>query len=63
VELQIVPFMPLKSSIMLLENIYSMGITNDDCHLQSSYFYSIGHRAMLFVSAFCKFKFTAQQTS
>jgi hypothetical protein len=38
-------FLLLGSSIMLLENIYSTGITNDDCQLQSSYFYSTGHRA------------------
>jgi hypothetical protein len=28
-----VSFMLLESSIMLLENIYSTGITNDDCHI------------------------------
>jgi hypothetical protein len=33
----------LESSIMLLENIYSTGITHDDCHLRSSYFYSTGY--------------------
>jgi hypothetical protein len=32
-----VSFMLLDSSIMLLENIYSTGITYDDHHLQSSY--------------------------
>jgi hypothetical protein len=35
----------LESSIMLLENIYSTGITQDDCHLRSLYFYSTGHRS------------------
>jgi len=30
-------------SIVLLENIYSTGITYDDFHLQSLYFLSIGH--------------------
>ncbi len=33
--------------IMLLENIYSTGVTYDDCHIQSSYFYSTGHWAQL----------------
>ncbi len=33
----------LESSIMLLSNIYSAGITHDDHPLQSSYYYSTGH--------------------
>jgi hypothetical protein len=40
-----VSFMLLESSIVLLENIYSKGITYDDYHLQSSYIHSTGHRA------------------
>ncbi len=35
-----VSFMLPETSIMLLENIHSTGITHDNCHLQSSYFYS-----------------------
>jgi hypothetical protein len=35
-----VSFMLIVTSIMLLDNIYSTGITHDNCHLQSSYFYS-----------------------
>ncbi len=31
-------------SFMLLASIYSTGITHDDHHLRSSYFYSTGHR-------------------
>ena len=38
-----VSFMLLESSVMLLENIYSTGITHDDSNLQSSYFYSTGY--------------------
>ncbi len=34
----------IKSSIMLLDNIYTTSITHDDPHLQSSYFYSTGYR-------------------
>jgi hypothetical protein len=34
--------MTLEVSFMLLENIYSTGITHDDHHLPSSYFYNIG---------------------
>ncbi len=34
--------MTLEVSFMLLENIYSTGITHDDRHLPASYFYSIG---------------------
>jgi hypothetical protein len=34
--------MTLEVSFMLLENIYSTGITHDNCHLRSSYFYSTG---------------------
>jgi hypothetical protein len=34
----------LEVSFMLLENIYSTGITNDNRHLQSSDFYSTGYR-------------------
>jgi hypothetical protein len=41
-----VSFMFLESSIMLLENIFSTGITHDGRHLQSSYFYSTGHRSV-----------------
>ncbi len=37
-----VSFMLLDSSITLLENIYSTGVTHDDCHLRSSYFYDTG---------------------
>ncbi len=33
-----VSFMLLESSIMLLEKIYSTGITQDDRHLRLSYF-------------------------
>jgi hypothetical protein len=33
----------LEVSFTLLENIYSRGITHDDFHLRSSYFYSAGH--------------------
>jgi hypothetical protein len=36
-------FMLLESSIALLENIHSAGVTHDDHHLRSSYFYSAGH--------------------
>jgi hypothetical protein len=36
----------LKVSFILLENIYSAGVTNNDCHLQSSYFNSTGNRAL-----------------
>jgi hypothetical protein len=36
-------FMLLELSIMLLENIYSTGITHDDIYLQSSCFYSTGY--------------------
>ncbi len=32
--------MLLELSIMLLENIYSTGVTHDDCNSRSSYFYS-----------------------
>ncbi len=35
--------MLLESSIMLLNNIYSIDPTQDDCHLQSSHFHSTGH--------------------
>ncbi len=42
-----VSFKRLELSIMLLENIYSTGITHDDRHLQSSYFYSTGHHRHL----------------
>ena len=35
--------MLLESLIMLLKNIYGTGVTHDDRHLQSSYFYSTGH--------------------
>jgi hypothetical protein len=38
-----VSFRLLESSIMLLVNIYSTGITHDNCHLRLSYFYSTGH--------------------
>jgi hypothetical protein len=31
-------FMLLESLIMLLENIYTTGITHDDCHLRSLFF-------------------------
>ncbi len=30
----------LEVSFKLIENIYSKGVTHDDCHLQLSYFYS-----------------------
>jgi hypothetical protein len=33
----------LKVSFMLLENIYGTGVTHDDSHSWSSYFYSTGH--------------------
>ncbi len=33
----------LEVPFTLLENIYIDGITHDDCHLRSSYFYSAGH--------------------
>jgi hypothetical protein len=42
-----VSFMLPESSTTLLENIYSTCVTHDDCHLQSSYFYSKGQRAKL----------------
>ncbi len=32
-----------KSTIMLLENNYNTDVTQDNRHLQSSYFYSTGH--------------------
>ncbi len=32
----------LEVSFVLLDNIYSTGITHDDHHLRSSYFYSTG---------------------
>ncbi len=34
----------LKESFMLSENIYSTGIIDYNIHLQSSYFYSTGHK-------------------
>jgi hypothetical protein len=34
-------------SYMLLDIIYSTGITHDDHHLRSAYFYSTGHRLPL----------------
>ncbi len=40
-----VSFKLLVSSSMLLENIYSSGVTHDDHHLRSSYFYSTGQRS------------------
>ncbi len=42
-----VSFTLLESSILLLENINSTGITHDVCHLRSSYFYSTGHNWLL----------------
>ncbi len=36
-------FMLPESPIMLLENIYSTGVTHDNCLLRQSYFYSTGH--------------------
>jgi hypothetical protein len=38
-----VSFMLQESSIMLSESIYHTGMTYDDYHLCSSYFYSTGH--------------------
>ncbi len=35
----IVILMTLEVSFMLQENIYSTGVTHDDCHLPLSYFY------------------------
>ena len=35
----------LEVSFKLLENIYSKGITHDNCHLRLPYFYRTGHRA------------------
>jgi hypothetical protein len=35
--------MLLESLIMLLKNIYGTGVTHDDRHLRSLYFYSTGH--------------------
>ncbi len=40
--------MLLESSIKLLENIYSSGVTHDDCHLRMSYFYSTDHRDLFY---------------
>jgi hypothetical protein len=34
----------LEVSFMVLEHIYSTGVTHDDRHLLSSYFYSTGHK-------------------
>jgi hypothetical protein len=34
----------LESSIMLLDNIYSTGVTHDDRHITIKHFYSTGHR-------------------
>jgi hypothetical protein len=39
-----VSFTILELSLMLLDTIYSTGITHDDRHLHSSYFYSKDHR-------------------
>jgi hypothetical protein len=39
----IVILMTLEVSYMLQENIYSTGVTHDDCHLRLSYFYSTVH--------------------
>ncbi len=39
--------MLLESSIALLENIYSTGITHDKCHLQSSFTIVIYNRHLL----------------
>ncbi len=38
-----VSFMLRVSSITLLENIYTTGVTHYDCHLRLYCFYSIGH--------------------
>jgi hypothetical protein len=34
--------------IMLLENIYSAGVTNDDHYMTVKLFYSTGHRSHIF---------------
>jgi hypothetical protein len=36
-------FMLLETSITLLENIYSTGVTHDDHNMTIEMFYSIGH--------------------
>ncbi len=40
----IIILMTLGVLFMLLENIYSTGVTHDDRHLRLSYLYSTGHR-------------------
>jgi hypothetical protein len=52
-----VSFMLLELSIMLLENIYSTGVTHDNRHLQSSYFYSTGHSLLWYTKNFVHKKF------
>jgi hypothetical protein len=39
----IVTLTTLEVSFMLLENVYSTGVTYDNLHLRSSHFYSTGH--------------------
>jgi hypothetical protein len=56
-----VSFMLLESSIMLLETIDSTGVTYDDRHLRSSYFYSTGHWGITMLTESICYKGTKAQ--
>ncbi len=52
----------LELPITLLENIYSTGVTQDNCHLQPSYFYITGHLSGWLPSTILVFKSDSYST-